>query len=152
YFKTADYGRTWKRITNGLPAKGWAHVIREDPRNRNLLYAGTENGIYASWNGGERWVSIRNELPAAPIRDLQIHPRDNDVIIATHGRGMYILDDATVLQRLTDATASDVYLFEPRPATRWVISGRDGDLGQRYWVGQNPPNGALLSNYLRTAV
>ena len=151
FFKTTDYGRTWKKITAGMPAKGWAHVIREDPRNRNLLYAGTENGVYASWNGGDRWVSIRDELPAVPIRDLRVHSRDNDLIIATHGRGMYILDDITPLQRLADATATDVFLFDARPATRWVIAGRDGDLGQRSWSGQNPPNGAILSYYLRSA-
>lgn len=149
-FKTTDYGRTWKKITTGLPAKGWAHVIREDPRNRNLLYAGTENGLYASWNGGDRWVSIRNEMSAAPVRDLQIHPRDNDVIVATHGRGMYILDDATPLQRFADAIASDVYLFDARPATRWVVASRDGNLGQRTWTGQNPPNGAMISYYLKS--
>ena len=150
FFKTADYGRTWKKITTGLPAKGWAHVIREDPRNRNLLYAGTENGLYASWNGGERWVSIRNNLAAVPVRDLQIHARDNDVIVATHGRGMYILDDASVLQRLAEATSSDVYLFPVRPATRWIVAGRDGDQGQRQWMGQNPPNGAIISYYLKS--
>ena len=82
-------------------------MIREDPRNHSLLYAGTENGLYASWNGGERWVSIRNNLAAVPVRDLTIQPRDNDVIVATHGRGMYILDDATALQRIGDATTAD---------------------------------------------
>jgi len=151
FFITTDYGRTWKKITNGLPAKGWAHVIREDPRNRNLLYAGTENGLYASWNRGERWVSIRNNLAAVPVRDLQIHARDNDVIVATHGRGMYILDDASVLQRLAEATPSDVYLFDVRPATRWIVAGRDGDQGSRQWSGQNPPSGAIISYYLKSA-
>jgi photosystem II stability/assembly factor-like uncharacterized protein len=150
FFKTADYGRTWKRITTGLPAKGWAHVIREDPRNRNLLYAGTENGLYASWNGGDRWVSIRNELPAVPVRDIQIHPRDNDMIVATHGRGMYILDDAAPLQTLPEFATQDVALLPIRPATRWVIAGRDGDLGQKTWTGQNPPNGAIISYFLKT--
>ncbi|HJQ21861.1 MAG TPA: hypothetical protein VJ867_16070 [Gemmatimonadaceae bacterium] len=150
FFMTTDYGKTWKKLTNGLPAKGWAHVIREDPRNRNLLYAGTENGLYASWNRGERWVSIRNNIAAVPVRDLTIHPRDNDVIVATHGRGMYILDDATPLQRLADATAADVYLFDVRPATRWVLAGRDGDQGQKQWTGQNPPQGAIISYYLKS--
>jgi photosystem II stability/assembly factor-like uncharacterized protein len=151
FFMTTDYGRTWKKITNGLPPKGWAHVIREDPRNRNLLYAGTENGLYASWNRGERWVSIRNNIPAVPVRDLQVHARDNDVIVATHGRGLYILDDASVLQRLADASAADVYLFDVRPATRWIVAGRDGDQGSRQFVGQNPPNGAIFSYYLKSA-
>lgn len=151
FFRTSDYGKTWKKITTGLPSKGWAHVIREDPRNRDLLYAGTENGIFASWNGGERWVSIRREMPAAPVRDLRIHPRDNDLIVATHGRGMYILDDLTPVQRIADAMVADAFVFETRPATRWVITGRDGDLGQRSWSGQNPPNGAIINYYLKSA-
>ena len=117
---------------------------------RISLYAGTENGLYASWNGGDRWVSIRNEMPAVPVRDLLVHPRDNDLIVGTHGRGAYILDDLAPLQRLAEATAADVFLFEPRAATRWVVAGRDGDLGQRQWVGQNPPQGALISFYLKT--
>ncbi len=124
-------------------------MIREDPRNRNLLFAGTENGLYASWNGGDRWVSVRNNMPAVPVRDLQIHPRNNDVIVATHGRGIYILDDATPLQRLADATATDAFLFDPPMATRWITATRDGDLGSRVWVGQNPPTGAMLSYYLK---
>jgi hypothetical protein len=125
-------------------------VIREDPRNHNLLYAGTENGLYASWNGGDRWVSIRNELPAVPVRDIQVHSRDNDLIVATHGRGMYILDDATPLQTLSEIATQDVVLFPVRQATRWVIAGRDGDLGQKTWTGQNPPNGAIVSYYLKS--
>jgi photosystem II stability/assembly factor-like uncharacterized protein len=150
FFRTSDYGRTWRKITTGLPAKGWAHVIREDPRNRNLLYAGTENGLYASWNGGDRWVSIRNDMPAVPVRDLLIHPRDNDVIVATHGRGMYILDDATPLQQIATAAANDVHLFDTRVATRWLTRSRDGNLGNRPWSGQNPPNGAVISYFLKS--
>jgi photosystem II stability/assembly factor-like uncharacterized protein len=150
FFMTTDYGRTWKKITNGLPTKGWAHVIREDPRNRNLLYAGTENGVYASWNRGERWVSIRNNLAAVPVRDLMIQPRDNDIIVATHGRGMYILDDATAIQRYAELATTDVHLFDVRDATRWILAGRDGDLGQKVFTGQNPPNGAVFTYYLKT--
>jgi photosystem II stability/assembly factor-like uncharacterized protein len=151
FYRTSDCGKTWKRITTGLPAKGWAHVIRQDPRNANLLYAGTETGVYASWNGGERWVSIRSGLPPVPVRDIRVHKRDNDLIVATHGRGAYILDDAAPLQQLADASAADAYLFDVRPATRFVTSNRDGNLGQKRWSGQNPPDGALISYYLRAA-
>ena len=98
FYKTADFGKTWTKITGGLPARGWSHVIREDPKVRDLLYAGTEFGLYASWNGGATWTSIRNNMPPVAVRDIAIHPRDNDVIVATHGRGIYILDDAAPLQ------------------------------------------------------
>ena len=87
FYRTADFGKTWTKITNGLPARGWSNVIREDLRTKGLLYAGTENGLYASWDDGARWVSIRNNMPPVPVRDLVIHPRDNDIIVATHGRG-----------------------------------------------------------------
>jgi photosystem II stability/assembly factor-like uncharacterized protein len=150
FYKTTDYGRTWTRITTGLPAKGWAHVIREDPKNRNILYAGTEVGVFASWNGGAKWVSIRNGLPPVPVRDLLVHKRDNDIILATHGRGMYILDDATPIQQIAQAQATDVYLFDIPTATRWVSWSRDGNLGSRSYAGQNPPAGASISYFLKT--
>jgi hypothetical protein len=96
-------------------------------------------------------VSIRNEMPAVPVRDLQVHQRDNDIIVATHGRGMYILDDATPLQRIADVAGTDVHLFDSRPATRWIVSNFDGDLGNRIWAGQNPPAGAMVTYYLKAA-
>jgi photosystem II stability/assembly factor-like uncharacterized protein len=151
FYKTTDYGRTWTRITSGLPGKGWAHVIREDPKNRNILYAGTEVGVFASWNGGARWVSIRNGLPPVPVRDLLVHKRDNDIILATHGRGIYILDDATPIQQIAQAQSDDAHLFDIPAATRWVSWNRDGNLGSRSYAGQNPPAGASISYFLRAA-
>ncbi|MEJ7812178.1 MAG: hypothetical protein WKG32_17325 [Gemmatimonadaceae bacterium] len=149
-FKTTDYGRTWRRITGGLPARGWVHVVREDPRNKNLLYAGTELGIYASWDGGDRWESIRGDLPPVPVRDLFVHPRDNDLVIGTHGRGAYILDDVTPLQQLADARAAAAYLYDVRPSTRFAMWQNDANLGQKEYVAKNPPYGALITYYLRT--
>jgi photosystem II stability/assembly factor-like uncharacterized protein len=149
-YKTSDFGRTWTKITTGLPAKGWAHVIREDPRNRNVLYAGTEVGVFASWNGGANWVSIRNGLPPVPVRDIQIHKRDNDIILATHGRGVYILDDATPIQQLAQAQSQDVVLFDIPAATRWISWNRDGNLGTRSFSAQNPPAGAMISYFLKS--
>ena len=148
-YTTTDFGRSWRRITGNLPARGWVHVVRQDPRNPNLLFLGTEFGIFASWDRGGRWHSIRNGLSAAPVRDLWVHPRDNDLIIATHGRGIYIMDDISALQRLGDAMAGDAYVFDVRPATRWVMWSNDGNLGQKVWVGENPPNGAVIRYYLR---
>jgi photosystem II stability/assembly factor-like uncharacterized protein len=150
FYKTTDFGKTWTRITTGLPSKGWAHVIREDPKNANLLYAGTETGVYASWDGGGRWVSIRNGLPPAPVRDLKIHPREHDVILATHGRGIYVLDDASPLATLNEAMKADAYLFDIRPARRWVLFNRDGNLGDREWSTDNPANGASINFYLKS--
>lgn len=147
---TADYGQTWRRITGNLPARGWVHVVRQDPRNPNLLYLGTEFGIFVSWDQGNRWHSLRNGLPAAPVRDLHVHPRDNDLIIATHGRGLFIIDDVTPLQRLAEALASEAFLFDIRPAVRWIMWSSDGNLGQKVWIGDNPPYGALVRYFLKS--
>jgi photosystem II stability/assembly factor-like uncharacterized protein len=148
FFKTTDFGRSWTKITAGMRPRGWSHVIREDPKNPNLLYAGTENDVYASWDGGARWSSIRNGLPPAPVRDLLIHPREHDVILATHGRGIYILDDAAPLATLSEAVKTSAHLFDIRPAIRWVYFNRDGNLGDREWAIDNPELGAWINLYL----
>lgn len=149
-YMTTDYGQVWRRITGNLPPRGWVHVVRQDTRNPDLLFLGTEFGIFASWDRGQRWHSIRNGMSAAPVRDLLIHPRDNDLIIATHGRGLYILDDIAPLQELRTAMTTDAQVFETRPATRWVMWSNDGNLGQRHWVGENPPYGAVIQYHLRS--
>ena len=151
-FKTTDYGQTWTAIMSDLPAKGYVHVVREDPKNRNLLYLGTELGIFASWNGGGKWVSIRNNLPPVAIRDLRVHPRENDLIIGTHGRGIWILDNITSIQELAQAMASDVHMFDIRPATRYQIWGKDANLGQKTFSADNPPFGAFIDYYLKVDV
>ncbi|MGH9408364.1 MAG: VPS10 domain-containing protein, partial [Vicinamibacterales bacterium] len=151
FFKTTDYGKTWTRLNLGLPptVTGWPHVIRQDPKNPKVLYAGTELGLWVSFDGGAKWTSLRQNLPPVPVRDIQIHPRDNDLIIATHGRGMYILDDITALQHIDDAMATEAQLFDIRPATRWTIWNKDGSLGQAVWRGPNPPEGAVIDYYLK---
>lgn len=149
-YMTTDFGKTWTNITGDLPATaGWAHVIREDPKNPNLLYLGTEMGLWASWDKGKRWVSLRNELPVVQVRDIKIHLRDNDLIVATHGRGVFILDDLAPLQQLATAMRSDAMLFDIRQATNWVTWNRDGNQGQQVWSGDNPPAGAMISYYLK---
>lgn len=151
-YKTTDYGQTWTSIKSDLPAKGYVHVVREDPKVKTLLYCGTELGVFASWDGGGHWVSIRNNVPPVAVRDIAIHPRDNDLIIATHGRGVYILDSANALQELATAKSSDVFLFDVRPAIRYQMWGRDSNLGQRTFAAPNPPNGAVIDYYLKTDV
>ncbi|MEO6445087.1 MAG: sialidase [Gemmatimonadaceae bacterium] len=150
-YMTTDFGRSWKAIMGDLPkTAGWTHVIREDPRNRNLLYLGTEFGLWASWDRGAHWVSLRGDLPVSPVRDLHVHPRENDLIVATHGRGLYVMDDVTPLQQITQAFSTDVTFFDVRPATRWNYWNKDGNLGFKVWAGENPPYGALLSYYLKS--
>jgi len=151
FYKTTDYGRTWTKIVGGLPARGWSHVIREDPRMKDLLYAGTEFGLYASWDGGANWVSIRKNMPPVAVRDIAIHPRDNDVIVATHGRGIYILDDAAPLQQIAVAMKRDAYLFPMRPAIRWAGGGGSFRSNPRDWLAPNPAPGAWINLYLKTA-
>ncbi len=148
-FKTTDYGQTWTAIKGDLPAKGYLHVVREDPKMKNLLYAGTELGIFASWDGGNRWVSIRNNLPPVAVNDLAIHPRDNDLIIGTHGRGVWILDGIAPFQQLAQAMASDVTLFDIKPAMRFQVWGKDSNLGSKTYAAQNPPYGATIDYYLK---
>jgi photosystem II stability/assembly factor-like uncharacterized protein len=151
-FKTTDFGQTWTSIKSDLPAKGYVHVVREDPKVKTLLYCGTELGVFASWDGGGHWVSIRNNVPPVAVRDIVVHPRDNDLIIATHGRGVFILDSATALQQIATAKANDVFLFDVRQATRYQMWGRDSNLGQRTFTAQNPPAGALIDYYLKADV
>jgi photosystem II stability/assembly factor-like uncharacterized protein len=151
FYKTADFGRTWTKITGGLPARGWSHVIREDPKVRGLLYAGTEFGLYASWNDGAAWTSIRNNMPPVAVRDIAIHSRDNDIIVATHGRGIYILDDAAPLQMIGQAVKSEAFLFPIRPAIRWAGASGMFRSNERDWIAPNPPAGAWFNVYLKSA-
>ena len=148
-FKTSDYGQTWTPIKGDLPAKGYVHVVREDLKVKSLLYAGTELGVFASWDGGARWVSIRNNLPPVAVNDIAIHPRDNDLILGKHGRGIWILDNVTPLQQLAQAMVADVHLFDIRPATRYQMWGKDASLGQKTFAAPNPPAGALIDYYLK---
>jgi photosystem II stability/assembly factor-like uncharacterized protein len=152
-YKTTDFGQTWTPIVSNLPAKGYVHVVREDPRKRGFLTLGTELGVYASWNDGASWVSLRNGLPAVPVLETVVQPRDGDLIIATHGRGIYILDDIRPLEELADATKGekDIFLFDSAPAIRWQTWGRDNPIGAKEWIGENPPLGAMIDFYSKSA-
>ena len=146
-FATDDFGSTWRRISDGL--RSYVHVVDEDLRSPNLLYAGTELGIFASFDGGNRWVDLRLGLPPVAVRDLELHPRDNDLVIATHSRGFYILDDVTALQRLAAGDApARLDLFDPMPAVRYTRAADVSALGNRVWVAPNQPYGALLTYWV----
>ncbi len=151
-FRVTEYGETWQRITNGIPpSAGAVSVIREHHRSANLLFAGLEFGAYASFDRGAGWHKIKANLPNVPVDDIAIHPRDNDLILGTHGRSIWVLDDLTPLEKLdAKALQSDLLLFEPRPATTWRLSGRGGATGHKIFLAENPPYGALLHYYLKS--
>jgi photosystem II stability/assembly factor-like uncharacterized protein len=151
-FKTADYGKTWTNIAGNLPDGQPVYVIREDPKNKNLLFLGTEFAAFFSRNGGTNWNNLNLNMPAVAIHDLLIHPRDNDLIAATHGRGFWILDDISALEQLDKVAESDFYLFDnKRPGTRWLRIQRGGyGRGDLYFKGENPPQGALVHYYLKS--
>ncbi len=119
-FVTRDYGATWKPLATTCPP-ATSTSCKEDPKNPNLLYVGTEYGLYVSLNGGAEWKRFMNGMPTVRIDDILVHPRDNDLIVATHGRSIWILDDITPLQQLSEkVTAADAHLFDVRPAVAWA--------------------------------
>ena len=175
-FKTSDYGATWTQITTGIAVHDFTRVIREDPERRGLLYAGTETGIYVSFDTGAHWQSLQLNLPIVPIHDLVI--KDNDLIVATHGRSFWILDDITPLREISATVQqSSVHLFTPRTTTRYMTVGgfsqvpASGKFYRRTGVtvitarrkqkangetidinldaGQNPPDGVIVNYYLQ---
>ncbi len=152
-FVTTDYGKTWTSLANGIPDGHSVYVIREDLRNRNLLFLGTEFGVFFSIDAGKQWSSLKLNMPTVAFHDLLIHPRDNDLIAATHGRGIWILDDISPLQQATaQVLGNDAQLFEVRPATRWLRIQRGGyGRGDLYFKGENPPAGGLVHYYLKSA-
>jgi photosystem II stability/assembly factor-like uncharacterized protein len=152
-YVTRDYGRTWTDLSPGLPQDDYAYVIREDPKNPSLLYVGMERGLYASWDSGKTWVSIRGNIPPVSVRDIKVQQAYNDLVIGTHGRGAYILDDLSAFQEISEATADaqGAFLFTVRGATRWQLANSDADLGDREWRAENPPQGALFRYYLKAA-
>jgi photosystem II stability/assembly factor-like uncharacterized protein len=152
FYMTTDFGQSWKRIVNGIPEEaGTAHVIREDPRNPNLLFAGTEFGLFASFDRGGKWERMKNGLPTVPVDDILIHPRDHDLIIGTHGRSILIMDDITPLEQMSDNVMSaDVHLFDMRPGISWHAGNFKGFTGTREYIAANPPYGAVINYYLKS--
>jgi photosystem II stability/assembly factor-like uncharacterized protein len=147
-YKTSDYGKTWKKIVNGIPANHFTRVIREDLKQKGLLFAGTEFGIYVSYDDGENWKSIQLNLPIVPITDLAFHKRDDELVVATQGRAFWIMDDLSLLRDLKGAAPTDdVRLFAPKETIRAEGGGRGGRGTAA--VGQNPPTGAIIDFWLK---
>ncbi len=153
-FKTTDYGATWSRIDgsgqpNGIPATEFTRVLREDEERRGLLFAGTERGVYASLDAGATWFSLRRNLPIVPVHDLAV--KEGDLVVGTHGRSFYVLDDLSVLRQLTAPVLRQrAHLFTPRPTYRITWSG-DGFRRRRWTRGQNPPSGVIVNFWLKEA-
>ncbi len=150
-YRTSDFGKTWQKIVNGLPGNVPARVVREDPVNPNLLYAGTEMGAWVSFDRGNYWQSLQLNLPNTVVSDMVV--KDNDLVISTYGRGLWILDDVTPLRQAAKAVAStaEAYLYKPEAAyrVRWD-NDQDTPLPPEVPAGQNPPEGAIIDYFLKT--
>jgi len=150
-YVSEDRGQTWRSLAAGLP-DGWSvNAVREHPRNPDLLFVGTEIGVFVSVDRGASWARLGANFPTVPVDDIQIHPRENDLIVATHGRSFWILDDVGPLEHATEALAEDVYLFPVRPATLWTIAGGWPFQSDRFQAA-DPPHGAIIRYRLSEAL
>jgi hypothetical protein len=151
-YKTTDFGKTWRLITTGLAKTplSYAHVVREDPVRRGLLYLGTEGGLYVSFNDGGSWQPLQNNLPHAPVYWIVVQPHYSDLVVATYGRGFWILDDITPLRTLgASVTAKDAHLFPPRQAYRLQTTEQPFSVAYDASAGYAPPYGAAINFYLK---
>jgi photosystem II stability/assembly factor-like uncharacterized protein len=148
-FKTTDFGKTWKALANDA-IKGYAHVVREDRVNRDLLFVGTEFGLFVSIDGGSQWAQFTGNLPPVAVRDIAIHPREHDLILATHGRGVLIIDDITPLRQLSPKILeSTAFIMDSRPSAIAISSGSQDFPGDGDFVGPNSPEAATITYYLK---
>jgi len=148
-YKTSDYGKTWTKLGNGIADTAFVRVVREDPKKRGLLYAGTETGVFVSFDDGANWRSLKLNLPTTPIHDLVV--KNNDLVLATHGRAFWILDDLSPLRQFSDEIAKkDMFLYAPSIAYR-LQAGAGGERHASKRAGQNPPAGAVIYYYLKEA-
>jgi uncharacterized protein (DUF305 family)/photosystem II stability/assembly factor-like uncharacterized protein len=148
-YKTTDYGRSWRKIAQGIAPEAWVRVVREDPVRPGLLYAGTELGMYLSFDGGEHWQPWQLNLPVVPVTDLKVH--GNDLVASTQGRAFWILDDLSPVRQVSSQVAqSDFYLYQPADAYRLASAGGFGPGGGGR-AGENPPTGALFYYHLKSA-
>jgi hypothetical protein len=147
-YRTRDMGKTWQKITSGLPAGVYVHVVKEDPMHRGLLFAGTERGAYVSFDDGDHWQSLQLNLPVTSVRDFAIY--DNDLIVGTHGRGIWVIDDMSVLRQLPDVSPNaDAYLFKPSDTTYVPNGGDNGTPMQKDEpMAENPVAGIPIDYYI----
>jgi photosystem II stability/assembly factor-like uncharacterized protein len=151
-FKSEDFGRTWVSLRGDLPEYGYLHTVRESPLNPNLLFVGSEFGLFVSADGGRKWIPYKGDFPTVAVRDIQIHPREHDLIVGTHGRGVWIIDDIRPLEKLTaDAAKADAILFDVKDATLFSYRTTVDNYSDAGYAGQNSPFGAAVSYYLNKA-
>ena len=149
-FKTTDFGNTWTKLINGFPANNYIHAVRSDPQRPGLLFAGTEQGVYVSFDDGAKWQPIEINLPMSPVNDLIV--KNNDLVVATHGRAFWILDDITPLRQYNDSIPQqEAFLFTPAPTNHTVFRGSPFGGGGGA-VGKNPPDGAVIDYWLKTSL
>jgi photosystem II stability/assembly factor-like uncharacterized protein len=149
-FTTTDYGESWREISNNIPTGSTVNVIREHHDNPDLLFVGTERGAYFSVDRGKKWIMIKGNFPMVPVDDIAIHPRENDLILGTHGRSIWVLDDITFLEQLTDEVQnSPAYLFDIQEAVQIRLFYHKGSTGHKIFIAPNPPYGAMMSYYLK---
>jgi hypothetical protein len=153
-YVTRNYGQSWTKLSDGLPQYGNLQVVKEDPKNPNLLYAGTEFGLYISLDAGRSWEKFMNNYPTVRTDDILVHPRDGDLIVATHGRSIWIADDITPLQQWNaQIAAADAHLFDVRPAVAYLADIRR-DIstgGEKEFEGENPQRGTAINFYMKAA-
>ena len=148
-YRSDDYGETWVSITSDLPPERVLRTLREDPRNGSVLFLGAEIGLFYSMDGGQHWTELRGGMPTLAFNDLVIHPRENDLVLGTHGRGIWILDQINALQELTpEVMARAAHLFTVEPAVQIRRAGGAAHTGDVYYRGENPPVGAILDYWL----
>lgn len=152
-YKTTDYGQSWTSLVGDLPVNRVVRTMREDPKNPQLYYLGTELGLFISINGGKNWVELKNNMPTLAFNDLVIHPRDNDLVLGTHGRGIWILDNLTALQELTPEKLNKEAVLFQVPTAEMINYTRDGThVGNMIFRGENPDRGAMIDFYLKSPV
>lgn len=148
--RSTDYGRSWNQL-KGDSLRGYAHVIREDPVNRNVIFAGTEYGLFVSIDAGNSWAQFKNDLPTVPVRDLAIHPTMHDLIIATHGRGVFIIDDITPIRNIAvNALQSELLFLPVRPSEQSYATGFQEFSGTDEFTGTNPSDGARFAYFMKS--
>ncbi len=148
-YRSEDRGQNWRSITGDLPPERVVRAVHEDPRNPEVLWLGTEFGCFVTLDGGGHWVELKNNLPTVAVNDLLVHPRDNDLVLGTHGRGIWILDNVNALQELTPGVvASPVHLFTIEPAVMIRLQSEKAHSGDMIFRGPNPPAGAIIDFWL----
>ncbi|HUQ99896.1 MAG TPA: hypothetical protein VM166_10605, partial [Gemmatimonadaceae bacterium] len=157
--RSVDYGAHWTSIGGNLPTSGSVQVVREHPRNPNLLFVGTEFGAFYSANAGGSWTQLKYNIPTVAVHDIVIHPRENDLVIGTHGRGIYIIDDITPLEKLAEANGAATYLFPVKTVTEYNPNSSvpggvrgAGALGDREYAAPNPAFGAAITYFVRDSL